>query len=64
MIQGILQWVSFLVVEIALFQFEIIFQPISFFLPNFAIGIKKQRASFKVLRLKSHLAQSEGSNIK
>jgi hypothetical protein len=42
--------VPFLVVEIALFQFEIIFQPISLFLPTFASGIKKQRPSFKVLR--------------
>jgi hypothetical protein len=50
MIQGILQWVPFLVVEIALFQFEIIFQSISLFLPTFASGIKKQRPSFKVLR--------------
>lgn len=51
-------------VEISLNLSKITYQPISFFLPNFAIGIKKQRASFKVLRLKSHLAQSEGPNIK
>jgi hypothetical protein len=59
MIQGILQWVPFLVVEIALFQFEIIFQSISLFLPTFASGIKKQRLSFKVLRSKNRFARSK-----
>ena len=37
-------------VEISLNLSKITYQPISFFLPNFAIGIKKLLQGFKVLR--------------
>ena len=63
MIQGILQWVPFLVVEIALFQFEIIYQTILRNLVTFASGIKEQRTGSKVLRLNARLAFSSWAHI-
>jgi len=55
---------SFLVVEIMLNISKFTYQFISLNLPTFASEIKKLLQGFKVLRLKSHLARSEGSNIK